>query len=257
MVDWNGADYRRLSHLQDAVAQQALAAVQLHGHEAILDLGCGDGRRSVALAQRVPCGRVLGVDASPSMIAAAGSLRRPGLEFACVRAQELRAEAEFDVAVSLNALHWVPRDELPGVFRRVRRALRADGRFYLQLVGASEERSLEDVGMRISRSPRWADSFVGFAAPFTHPSPDDIEQWAIRAQFAVAGISVERHVWPFPSQQDFEDWTAMGFGAWTDALPERARMEFVRDVVSAYCSSTGAAADFRFVQLRAALTAVP
>jgi trans-aconitate 2-methyltransferase len=258
VADWRGAEYRRLSRLQDAVAAEALAAVQLRGDEAVLDLGCGDGRRTADLAARVPHGHVLGFDASPLMIEAAAPLRRQGLDFACMRAQELAAVAEFDVVVSLNALHWVPRDELPDVFRRISRSLRDRGRVVVQLVGGSERISLEDVAMRVAYSARWADRFTGFAAPFTHPSPDDIAGWAANAGLAVAGINVEHHVWAFPSQQDFVDWAAVGFGDWTDRLADgEEKLEFVRDVVTSYCRTTGSATDFSFVQLRAVLTAEP
>jgi SAM-dependent methyltransferase len=90
--------------------------------ERILDLGCGDG----ALTERVAalgC-TVIGVDASPEMVAAA---RRRGLEAYVADGQDLRFMAEFDAVLSNAALHWM-RDA-DAVLRGVRRALRPGGRF--------------------------------------------------------------------------------------------------------------------------------
>lgn len=90
--------------------------------ERVLDLGCGDGALTERLAA-LGC-RVIGVDASPDMVAAA---RRRGLEAYVADGQDLRFVAEFDAVFSNAALHWM-RD-VHAVLRGVRRALRPGGRF--------------------------------------------------------------------------------------------------------------------------------
>ncbi|MGH7120712.1 MAG: class I SAM-dependent methyltransferase, partial [Acetobacteraceae bacterium] len=59
--------------------------------ERILDLGCGDGFLSQRIAERGA--RVVGVDASPEMIAAA---RARGIDARQLSAESLAFEAEFD-----------------------------------------------------------------------------------------------------------------------------------------------------------------
>jgi trans-aconitate 2-methyltransferase len=44
------------------MAEDHLAGVRLEGAERVLDLGCGDGKITVEVADRVPHGSVLGVD---------------------------------------------------------------------------------------------------------------------------------------------------------------------------------------------------
>jgi trans-aconitate 2-methyltransferase len=271
MADWVGADYRRLSRLQDAVAAEALAELVLRGDEAVLDVGCGDGRRTAEIAQRVPRGRVLGIDASPRMIEAAADLRRPGLDYACIRVQDLDADGEFDVVVSLNALHWVPAPQWPDVLQRLHRALRPGGSALLQFVCAPDatapdqagpeqtgpdQTSVEQTGMDVAASPRWRQWFTGFAAPFTHPQPQAFADQAADAGFRVRRSSVQRHEWPFPDREAFAQWTAVGFGDWTARLPGEAEAgQFVREVVDTYADRTGTDAVFRFMQLRAMLEA--
>ena len=84
---WNGPGGQRWverQQQQDAllspVAEVLLDRAAAHAGEAVLDVGCGWGGLSVALAQRVlPGGRVLGVDVSAPMLARARALAPPGL----------------------------------------------------------------------------------------------------------------------------------------------------------------------------------
>jgi trans-aconitate methyltransferase len=69
MTEWNAQEYDRLSALQDTMAAEVLTLLKLKGNERLLDIGCGNGKNTVAIAERVPQGSVLGVDASADMIA--------------------------------------------------------------------------------------------------------------------------------------------------------------------------------------------
>ena len=43
MTEWDAAEYSRRSGLQEAMAQEVLALLDLEGSERVLDVGCGDG----------------------------------------------------------------------------------------------------------------------------------------------------------------------------------------------------------------------
>jgi trans-aconitate 2-methyltransferase len=73
MTEWNAESYSRQSSLQQAMAEEQLSSLTLEGSERILDVGCGDGKITAAIAARVPRGSVLGVDPSRDMIAFASS----------------------------------------------------------------------------------------------------------------------------------------------------------------------------------------
>ncbi len=64
-----------------------LAGYSFNGNEAVLDVGCGDGRVSHQLSLRVPEGRVVGIDSSASMIefARANHASQRNLSFAVSR----------------------------------------------------------------------------------------------------------------------------------------------------------------------------
>jgi trans-aconitate methyltransferase len=98
--------------------------------ERILDLGCGTGKLTRALANAGAS--VLGVDASPEMLSEARAAH-PDLEFALERGEELPYDAEFDGIFSNAALHWMPR--AGDVARGMARALRPGGRLVAEFGG--------------------------------------------------------------------------------------------------------------------------
>ncbi|MGH8514794.1 MAG: methionine biosynthesis protein MetW [Gammaproteobacteria bacterium] len=51
MTEWDAAEYSRRSGLQEAMAEEVLALLDLEGSERILDVGCGDGTLLRLLAE--------------------------------------------------------------------------------------------------------------------------------------------------------------------------------------------------------------
>lgn len=98
--------------------------------ERILDLGCGTGKLTRALANAGAS--VLGIDSSPEMLAEARATH-PDLEFALERGEELPYDEEFDAVFSNAALHWMPRAN--DVASGMARALRPGGRVVAEFGG--------------------------------------------------------------------------------------------------------------------------
>src|SRR5215471_7996671 len=115
MGEWNAGEYNRHSSLQAALAEEQLGRLTLEGAERILDIGCGDGKITAEIAARVPRGSVLGVDRSRDMIAFAsshfGPSARANLRFEVADARSLPYRGEFDLVVSVNALHCLPEQD--------------------------------------------------------------------------------------------------------------------------------------------------
>lgn len=88
----------------------------------VVDLGCGPGTLTALLAERWPQAEVVGLDASPEMIARArAGAGRVRYELADLRGWADGPAGEADVLVSNAALQWVPGHLalLPGLVRRV------------------------------------------------------------------------------------------------------------------------------------------
>ena len=54
---WNAADYAQHSSQQFKWACELTEKLHLHGDETVLDIGCGDGKVTAAIAARLPKGR--------------------------------------------------------------------------------------------------------------------------------------------------------------------------------------------------------
>src|SRR6202163_178425 len=125
---WDAHKYSTNSAVQYRIAMAVLAEHTFNGDEAVLDVGCGDGKITHQLALRVPKGRVVGIDSSESMIRFAKETHavQATLSFELKDVTNLRYKNEFDVAVSTFCLQWV-REKLTA-FRGVRNSLRPGGK---------------------------------------------------------------------------------------------------------------------------------
>jgi ubiquinone/menaquinone biosynthesis C-methylase UbiE len=134
---WNGANGQRWTDrqaVQDVllapVAEILIDRVAATAGERIIDVGCGCGATSIALAGRVsPNGRVLGVDISAPMLARARQLAPKGLpvDFVLADATVYPFErASFDVVTSRFGVMFFA-DPVTS-FANLRTALRPNGR---------------------------------------------------------------------------------------------------------------------------------
>lgn len=96
--------------------------------ERVLDLGCGTGHLTAQLAGRGAA--VIGLDASPSMVAQARQ-NFPRLKFVLADARQMKFDEPFDAVFSNAALHWMP--EASRVIRSVAAALKPGGRFVFEM----------------------------------------------------------------------------------------------------------------------------
>ncbi|MBD0860686.1 methyltransferase domain-containing protein [Gordonia sp. zg691] len=254
MVDWDGDRYADVSALQRRVAEESIGDLELVGNERLLDVGCGDGFITMLLADRLPSGSVVGIDASHRMIeralerVAADNLR---VQFHVDNVLALPFDHDFDIAVSFNALHWV--SDQGAALRGIARSLDHGGRAVLQMVCATERPSIEDVFMEVAADEHWRRYFDDFVAPYVHVEPAHFRELAVEAGFTVDDLSVKDVRWQFDSVADFRAWSTVGASDWTSRLPPSEVDGFIGAVVARYEAVIGEPAVIRFSQLRASL----
>jgi trans-aconitate 2-methyltransferase len=254
VTDWNGEEYAKLSGLQRTMIREAMAGLAFRPSDRVLDIGCGDGFLTAAIASLTPDGTVVGADPSHRMIATASAAiatSGAGPWFVVADVRGLPFGECFDAAVSFNALHWVPQQDL--ALRHIAAVLRPGGSVTVQMVCAGTRPSLEAVTMGLCREARWATWFDGFEAPFIHVDPTQYGERATAAGLELDDLVVTDRVWDFGSRAAFSQWSAMGSTAWTDHLPDERRAEFIEEQVDLYETVAGAVGLFRFMQMRARL----
>jgi SAM-dependent methyltransferase len=125
---WSPADYRQNASFVPELGAPMIARLDPKPGQRILDLGCGDG---ILTAQIAAAGAtVVGVDASPAMVASARAL---GLVARVMDATSLEFEGEFDAVFSNAALHWI--HDADAVLTGIHRALTPGGRFVAEFGG--------------------------------------------------------------------------------------------------------------------------
>lgn len=260
MTEWNASEYARLSALQAAMAQEVLSLLRtkLRGDERVLDVGCGNGKVTREIAALVPRGSVVGVDASAKMVDFArassaerndGEVSTGNLSFEVCDARRLAFNAEFDLVVSFNALHWVPEPEQPLALRGICVALKANGKAHLRLVARGERKSLENVIEETAMSPRWEKYFVGHRDPYLHMSPEDYVAMAEQCGLRVDRVEMNDHDWDFGSPSAFAAFGTVTFVEWSQHVPDSERSEFVADALARYRPVAGDYHTFRFYQM--------
>ncbi|MEO7071366.1 MAG: methyltransferase domain-containing protein [Nostocoides sp.] len=175
MTSWDPTQYARFADHRNRPFFELLGRVGASAPRLVVDLGCGNGPLTVALAERWPDARIVGVDNSASMLAAARDLDSEG------RVEWVEADiatwdlpslgAAPDVIVSNAALQWVP-GHLPLLDAWVA-GLAVDGWFALQVPGnfrAPSHRLMRDVAELHARSGELEAALkrAGSAEPATY-----------------------------------------------------------------------------------------
>jgi trans-aconitate 2-methyltransferase len=137
MREWNAGVYHRVSNPQLEWGLAVLERLRLDGDELVLDVGCGSGRLTEKLVERLPRGRVVGVDQSFNMLAAAREYLQDRharqMTFIQANALALPCVGTADAIFSTATFHWI-RDH-PRLFASLFAALRPGGQLVAQCGG--------------------------------------------------------------------------------------------------------------------------
>lgn len=106
-MDWSAGQYAKFEAERSRPARDLLAAIERRSALSAIDLGCGPGNSTELLQARFPEARVIGIDSSPDMIAAA-RLRLPGLEFCIADIAAWNRAERYDVILANASLQWLP-----------------------------------------------------------------------------------------------------------------------------------------------------
>jgi trans-aconitate 2-methyltransferase len=203
--DWDGASYDRVAHPMTRWGSSVLDRLLLRGDETVLDAGCGSGRVTEQLVERLPGGHVVALDASPSMVEAARErLGRFGDRVSFVVADLghplSMGDASVDAILSTATFHWVPDHD--ALFAILARVLRPGGRLVAQCGGAG------NIGRVLAVLPASGDGWPG---PWTFATPE-----ATRDRLEAAGFT------------DIETWLNDELETFEPGAPFR---EYLRTVV--------------------------
>lgn len=226
--DWDAATYHRVSSAMDAMAEAVLDRLPLRGDETVLDAGCGTGRVTARLLERLPRGRAVAVDVDPDMVDKARATLPPEVDVRLADLLDLDLDSEVDAVFSTATFHWVPDHDR--LFARLFAALRPGGVLVAQCGGAGNIASLLAAADAVAAEPEWATFFGGFSRGSRFETAE-----ATAARLTVAGFTdVRCRLQPNPVVPDEpRDYLAtITCGVHVQRLPEDRRDAFVDAVLA-------------------------
>ncbi len=227
--DWDAGSYHRVSVPHEEWAKSVLDRLPLEGDETVLDAGCGSGRVTGLLIERLPRGWVIAVDGSASMVEKVAETLRPGDRALVADLIELELPEPVDAVFSSAVFHWVADHNL--LFRRMRAALKPGGPLAAQFGGAGNIARLRKISDEIAAREPFAPHFEGFASPWNYAGAEETE-----ARLVAAGFSDVRcwlQPWTIQPPEPAEFLRTVCLGHQVDRLPAELRQPFIDAVMAA------------------------
>jgi trans-aconitate 2-methyltransferase len=179
--DWDASTYDRVSDIQAEWSLEVIDRLDLQGDETVLDAGCGSGRVTKLLLERLPRGRVIGVDSSASMVEKAREALPDRTEFIVSDLLDLELTEAVDAIFSNATLHWILDHRR--LFERLHAALRPGGRLEAQCGGLGNLDEFLNSLENVNGDERFAPYVRGIASTWNFASPGDTEIRLLAAGF--------------------------------------------------------------------------
>jgi trans-aconitate 2-methyltransferase len=180
--DWDAAEYDRLGAPMTRWGAAVVGWLDLAGDERVLDAGCGTGRVTERLLERLPTGHVVALDGSAAMIERARIRLAPFGERITYRVADLTEpltlDEPVDAILSTATFHWILDHD--ALFANLAAVLRPGGQLAAQCGGAgnivSIETALRGLGQDSLGRKHFADT-TETAVRLERAGFTDVEVW--------------------------------------------------------------------------------
>jgi trans-aconitate 2-methyltransferase len=224
--DWDAATYDRVSAPQVEWAREVLDRLPLHGDETVLDAGCGSGRVTRMLLERLPAGNVIAVDSSPSMVEHAREALGARATVFVASLTELKVDEAVDAVFSNAVFHWIADHDR--LFERLFAALQPGGRLVAQCGGAGNVERFHRAAEAVGAEPPYAVYLAGWRGPWNFAGSAETAARLERAGFTAVDTWLEpRSVAP-PDPSGYLRTVCLGYHL--ERLPEELRSQYVEAV---------------------------
>lgn len=241
--EWDASDYQRVSVPHEEWAAALMERLPLSGSETILDAGCGTGRVTRMLVERLPEGKVVAVDGSAAMVEKVREVLRPGDESFVSDLTALELSEPVDAVVSSAVFHWIPDHD--ALFARMRAALKVGGRIEAQCGGKGNIDEFRRVsGEVVAREPYAAHlRATGFEEPWFYADAEETEERLRAAGFT--DVKAWLQPWDVVPPDPREFMRTLILKPHVDSLPEELHEQLLDEVEAA----VGEPFSLRYVRL--------
>jgi trans-aconitate methyltransferase len=207
VAEWDATAYHRVSAPQTSWGQKVLARLELRGDERAIDAGCGSGRLTGELVDRLPDGAVIAIDRSRPMLLTARANLRPTfgdrVRFAQVALPAMPFSSWADLVFSTATFHWIADHR--ALFRNIFIALRSGGQLLAQCGGGANLERAHGLAEQVMRRPAFAAIFAGWPRPWELASPEMTARRLREAGFTRIHTDIEAAPTTFASEGHYRE----------------------------------------------------
>ncbi len=230
--EWNAESYYQHSSVQRTIAEEILSMLVFDGTERILDIGCGDGKITASIAEKVLNGKVLGIDLSQVMIGFAQKnfANIDNLSFLIQDAHDLNYSTEFDMMVSFNVLQWIKEHEkvVSGFYKGLK-----EGGILGATMPLGLPAQLQAAVNEISNMEKWSCYFEDFSTGWNFVNTEMYRTILEQAGFTIDHFQIVRHNEAFETKEDFCGFISQFF-PYLRPLPQELKSIFMNEVINLY-----------------------
>jgi len=225
--EWDAETYDAVSDPQFEWGMEVLERLELRGDEVAVDAGCGSGRVTAELADRLPRGRVIAVDGSEAMVEKAKERLGDRADYVVSDLVELRLEEPVDLVFSTATFHWIGDHDT--LFRRLRAALKPGGRLVAQCGCKGNVARHTQAIAAVASEPEYGQHLSGAKGLWNFASPQETEPRLREAGFEEARCWLQPK--PVQPSRPLEFISKVTLGPVLDQLPEEKRRPFAEAVL--------------------------
>jgi trans-aconitate 2-methyltransferase len=226
--DFDARTYHRVSNVHQAWADALLDRLELRGDETVLDAGCGSGRVTLKLLDRLPRGHVIAVDGAPSMVAEARALLGDRATVLAADLVELDLDAPVDAVFSSAVFHWIPDHD--ALFARLHAALKPGGRLVAQCGGHGNIARFRAAADAVGRRAPYAGALASFQGVWNYQSAEATAERLSAAGFT--GIETWLQPWETAPDEPEAFVRTICLNPQLEHLPAELHDAFVADVLA-------------------------
>lgn len=236
-VLWDPEHYFKHSATQFGHATGLLKNYLFKGDESILDVGCGDGKITAAIANLVPNGKVIGLDKDITTIKFAQAKFQPtnhhNLSFLHGDVTQISELGKFDLIVSFSCLHFV-KDQFTALIN-IRNNLKENGHIMLMLYRKCKAQW--DALNKTSANKKWYHYFENYDPGYYEYQPVPYQQLLNKS-----GLGKFKAEFTVEEQISYENLTTFtnfikGWLPHLNILPQEYHDEFLSLFITDYLSN--------------------
>ncbi len=226
--EWDAETYDAVSDPQFEWGMEVLERLELRGDEIAVDAGCGSGRVTEQLAERLPNGRVIAVDGSEAMVEKAKERLGDRADYVVSDLVELELDQPVDLVFSTATFHWIQDHDR--LFRQLRGVLKPGGRLVAQCGGAGNVAAHAEAIRTVAADPEYARHLTRDRGLWNFASPEETEPRLRGAGFAAARCWLEPK--PVQPERPLEFLSVVTLGPIIDQLPPEKRQPYAEAVLA-------------------------